>query len=106
MSVVYPSKFKKEQADSQHKKIIQTWPMPKDLSNEILDPSDMKPPYLPNRLKPGATLPIAGRLPYKIMLNEECPDIEKSAVKSLNEVEPFTKKVAVTAKKGRKGKKK
>lgn len=104
MSVVYPTKYKKEQADGQHPKIFQTWAMPNDLNKEISDPSDMTPPYSPNRRKPGVTLPVAGRLPYKIILDEKCADIEKEAVKSLNEVEPFSKTVTLKGNKGRKGK--
>lgn len=87
-NVIIPTKYKKELADGQCKKTFKLWLMPTSLfdkkGNSVKPPS----PYPPNRRKPGVTLPIKGRLPYKIMLTEACPDIEKKAVKSLNEVRP------------------
>lgn len=105
MSVVYPTKYKKEQADGRFGKVIPMWSMSKDLKNQRLEYSEIKPPspYPPNRRKPGVTLPVGGRLPYKIILTETLPDIEKEPVKSLNEVEP--RKANVKGGKGKKGKK-
>lgn len=90
--VVFPTKYQKEQRT----KTVPLWSMPTDLarkSSEIIKPPS---PYPPNRRKPGVTLPIAGRLPYKIILNESLPDIEKEPVQSLNQVRPL-----VTAKKAK-----
>lgn len=91
-------------------KILQTWPTMKALNNRRVESSDIKPPtpYPPNRRKPGVALPNAGRLPFKIMLNDKCPDIEKEPVKSLKEVEPLTKskKANAKGKNSKKGKKK
>lgn len=104
MNAICPTKYKKEQADGQNRKIVPVWSMAKGLKNERLQFSEIKPPspYPPNRRKSGVTLPIAGRLPYKVMLNEECPDLEKKPVKSIKEVEPSAKKGKGKGKKGKK----
>lgn len=104
-SVIIPTKYKKEQADGQCKKTFPLWLMPTSLVDKKGKSVRPPSPYPPNRRKPGVTLPIAGRLPYKIMLNGACPDIEKEAVKSLNEVSP--RAIATKGKgKGKKGKQK
>lgn len=91
MSVVYPTKYKTELADEGNRKILPVWSMTKDLNNGPLELDELKPPspYPPNRRKPGVTLPTAGRILFKIMQTEKCPDIQKEAVKCLQEVEPL-----------------
>lgn len=101
-NVIIPTKYKNERTDGRCEKTIPIWLMPTGLIDEI------KPPalYPPNRRKPGVTLPIGGRLPYKIMLNDECPDIEKEAVSSLKEVMPIGKGKKGKGSKRKKGKRK
>lgn len=108
MSVVYPGKYKKDRVVPDGKRAAPVWSMTSGLNKEGLEYDKIKPPspYPLNRRKPGVTLPVAGRIPYKIM-RCKLPDIEKEAVKSLKDVEPFAaKKSKGKGKKGKKGKKK
>lgn len=102
--VLCPTKFKNEQSERD----FPIWSMTRGLKNERMDYSEIKPPspYPANRRKPGVTLPVGGRLPYKVMLKEEITDVEKEPVKSLKEIAPKKDKGKIQTKKGKKGKKK
>lgn len=105
MKVLYPTKYKHEQRDNPYPKIIPAWSMKKSFRDSVVQFHEIEPtsPHPINRRKPGVTLPVPGGIkPFKIMLREDCPDIQKEVVKSLREVDPNR----VTGKKKRKGKKK
>ncbi len=109
MSVVYPTKYKQEQKSGTAPKVLPSWSMKKDYRGATVELSEIKPPspYPPNRRKPGVVLPIPGGIkPFKLMLDEECPDKQKDVVKSLKEVEPRADKGNGKGKKNKKAKKK
>lgn len=107
MSEICPTKYREEQKGGPFPKVIPTWSLKNGLRDQMprkLSEIQLPTPYPSNRRKPGVTLPTLGGIkPFKIMLKENCPDMQKEEVKSLKEIDPRVPNGKVkTSKKGKK----